>query len=280
MLAKAKLNLMLQVTAKRADGYHLLQSLVMFARFGDEVSLSPADDFSLSVTGHLAHELPDTKNNLITRAAHALAAAHGITPHGRITLEKNLPIGAGMGGGSSDAAATLMLLSEYWGCSIPPALAPSLGSDIAACLHAKPCWMEGVGETITPLSLPFDVPVLLVNPRRHVATPQVYQSLPAIYDAPMALPDSFASLSELLAFLRTTRNALEPVAIGLEPVITDVLQALTALPQCGLARMSGSGATCFGIFPDDTACQTAQSALAKTHPNWWIQATTLEGSHG
>ena len=265
MLAPAKVNLMLHVTGKRADGYHLLQSLVMFADIGDDVSLTPSDDFSLIVTGEFASHLHG--ENLITKVAHAFDA------RGFLTLSKNLPVGSGLGGGSADAAAAIRLLSL-------PTKGEEFGSDIPACLHAAPLWMEGVGERITPVSIPFDVAVLLVNPRREVYTKAVYQRLAPPYAAPMKLPSQFTTLAELLQFLEKTHNALKTPATQMEPMIGTVIKAITALPSCLLSRMSGSGGTCFGIFPTQDACINAARALQTAHPDWWVRATKLQGNHG
>lgn len=278
MLAPAKINLMLHVTGRREDGYHLLQSLVMFADTGDDVSLTRAEGFSLATQGEFAPHIEG--GNLIEKAATALAAAHGRTPAGRITLRKNLPVGAGLGGGSSDAAAALRLLADDWNVAIPTDLPRALGSDIPACLAAKACWMEGSGERITPLAVGFDVPILLANPRTPLDTAAVYKRLQPPYDAPLTLPDRFSTHAGLLAFLKDTHNTLETPAMTLAPVVGEVISALKTLPGAGLARMSGSGATCFAIFDSQEACERAANALIKSRPAWWVKPATLKGSHG
>ncbi len=279
MLAPAKINLMLHVTGKRPDGYHLLQSLVMFAELGDDVSLTPSQDFSLEITGEFSGVL--SGENLITKAAQALAKAHHIAPRGTITLDKKLPIGAGLGGGSMDAAVALKLLAKDWKTTTAlENIGAVLGSDIPACLHAAPLWMEGAGERITPLMISFDVPLLLVNPKREVATKEVYQRLTPPYAAPIALPSQFATLAELLQFLEATHNALQAPAITTQPRIGDVLNAIKSLDNCLLERMSGSGGTCFGIFSTQEACINAAHTLQTSHPDWWIHATRLKGTHG
>jgi len=282
MLARAKINLMLHVTGRRADGYHLLQSLVGFADIGDELSLAPSDYFSLSIEGEFSEGLQhNIGHNLVSRAAAALSAASGVQPHGRLTLTKNLPIGAGLGGGSADAACALRLLAEYWKWESPlHDIAAKLGSDIPACLQSTPLWMEGTGDAISPLRLDFDIPVLLVNPRREVGARDVYQRLAPPYDMPITLPAGFASLPDMVAFLGRTHNTLETPATGLEPAIGDVLEAMEELPECMLKRMSGSGSTCFGVFATQDACKLAQYTLHRTHPHWWARATIIRRTHG
>jgi 4-diphosphocytidyl-2-C-methyl-D-erythritol kinase len=279
VLAPAKINLMLHVTGRRADGFHLLQSLVVFADVGDEVLLEPSRDHSFHLKGAFASSLGVDDENLVTKAAHALADACNTAPRGRLTLIKQLPIGAGLGGGSSDAAVALELLSEYWGVEIPGWVAAKLGSDVPACLLRDPCWMEGVGERITPLQMYFDLPALLVNPRVPVSTQAVYQKLQAPYDQHLTLPKHFDSQGTLVEFLKTTRNALETPALATAPIIADVLAALGALPGCELARMSGSGGTCFGIFRSMEECERAKKAIQISHPDWWITETELKGTY-
>ncbi|MDX2073664.1 MAG: 4-(cytidine 5'-diphospho)-2-C-methyl-D-erythritol kinase [Alphaproteobacteria bacterium] len=279
MLAAAKINLMLHITGKRADGYHLLQSLVMFAAIGDEVTLQPSEDFSLQVRGEFAGALQG--DNLVTRAAQALADAAGITPHGALTLEKHLPVGAGLGGGSADAAAALLLLAKEWKTNIPLApIAATLGSDVPACMEMTPLWMEETGHRITPLAVPFDVPVLLVNPGVEVSTQAVYQQFLPPYAEPITLPGQFPTLESLVSFLQRTHNMLEKPATRLAPAIRTALYDMTMLQGCLLARMSGSGATCFGVFATEEACIAAANTLSGLHPNWWIRATRLTGNHG
>lgn len=279
MLAPAKINLMLHVTAKRDDGYHRLQSLVMFADVGDEVALTPSTEFTLRVTGEFAGLLQG--DNLISKAANALALAANMKPHGTITLDKKLPIGAGLGGGSSDAAAALKLLADDWNIAAPLAkIATALGSDVPACLHGAPLWMEGAGDELSPVSLPFDVPALLVNPRQEVATQAVYQKVKPPYSPHLTLPTGFATLAALLEFLRSTHNALEEPALSIAPIIRKVMHDVSFLPGCLLSRMSGSGATCFGIFPSQKACINAGRELENLHPNWWIKPALLRGTYG
>lgn len=282
MLARAKINLMLHVIGRRDDGYHTLQSLVVFADMGDELVLEPSDFFSLSIEGEFAGGLQSNiGHNLVSRAAAVLSDVSNVQPHGRITLTKNLPIGAGLGGGSADAACALHLLAEYWkwGSPLHP-LAEKLGSDIPACLFSTPLWMEGAGEVITLVQLDIDIPILLVNPRCEVSARDVYQRLTPPYDMPIRRPTHLTSLPGLIEFLGNTHNTLETPAIELEPAISDVLEALAELPGCMMGRMSGSGSTCFGIFPTQEACKMAQYALHRTHPHWWARATTIRRTHG
>ena len=282
MLAGAKINLMLHVTGKRDDGYHLLQSLVMFAAFGDNVLLEPSQEFLLKTTGEFAGEVQG--ENLIATASWALADACNLAPHGTITLEKNLPVGAGFGGGSSDAATAMELLARHWNCNFSTSrlqhIATSIGSDIPACLQNAPLWMEGAGERITPIFIPFDVPVLLVNPRKPLATQSVYQNLTPPYAAPLSLPAGFVNLPDLVAFLYMSQNMLEAPAKKIEPEIDRVIRGISEIPGCLISRMSGSGASCFGIFLSLNACEYAEKLLRESHPEWWVKSTLLRRSHG
>ncbi len=284
-LARAKINLMLHVTGRRNDGYHLLQSLVMFAETGDRLTVQPSNDLTLDIRGAFADSLQKTSgDNLVLKAAYALAKHAGRTPQARITLQKNLPIGAGLGGGSADAATALHLLAEYWQLELAPGtlhrIANTLGSDVPACLSTTPQWMEGTGHILTPLDVAQDIPALLVNPGKEVPTKDVYHALTPPYDAEIPMPQVFQTVSSLLDFLKTSHNALETPAIALEPAIGGALHELQSLPGCELARMSGSGATCFGLFPTPQLCEDAARMLQARHPDWWIVPTTLRGTHG
>lgn len=259
--APAKINLALHVTGQRADGYHLLDSLVAFADFGDHVSVEAAEGLSLSVTGPFAGAVPAGADNLVLRAA----ALFGTDAGARITLDKHLPPASGIGGGSSDAAAALRVLARLWARPVPDAL--RLGADIPVCLAARAARMQGVGEVLTPVTLPV-MQAVLVNPGVEVATPSVFRALQRKDNAPMGdVPGA-----GLVDWLATCRNDLEAPAIAVEPVIAEVLAQIRAQPGCLLARMSGSGATCFGIF--DTAEQAKAAARAQ-RPDWWARAVQL-----
>ncbi len=269
--APAKVNLTLHVTGRRADGYHLLDSLVVFPDVGDRLSFAPSDDLSLEVCGPLAEGVPTDASNLCLKAAKLLSSAKGA----RITLEKHLPHGAGIGGGSSDAAATLRGLSELWGIPMPaPAAAVSLGADVPVCLAApKAMVMRGIGEILRPAPLLPTFSMLLVNPRVETPTAGVFSALAAngrVDNPPMpGMSEGFANLADLVGWLRVTRNDLEAAASEFAP-IGDVKAAITAQPDCAFARMSGSGSTCFGLFENATSADAAASAIQRSHPEWWV----------
>lgn len=266
MLAPAKINLFLHVIGKRADGYHALQSLVVFTREGDRVSVQAAQGLSLEVGGVFAGALAG--ENLALRAAQAFRVAAGVAGGAAVALEKRLPVGAGLGGGSADAAATLKLLAALWRVPVPESLPLELGSDVPACMAAQPVWMEGRGEALTPLRLPFPLHLLLVNPGIGVSTAAMYAKLSAPYSDAIMLPDGLNDVMALVAFLRETRNDFEPHA-----PVGNVLSALRAQPGCLLARMSGSGATCFGLFADAEGAGAAARVLAAAENGWWVKAT-------
>lgn len=259
--APAKINLTLHVTGQRDDGYHLLDSLVMFADIGDRLTFSPAPALTLHVDGPFAQGVPTDQRNSVMQAA-SLAGAYQA-----ITLAKNLPHGAGIGGGSSDAAAVFRHFQITEG-------AAKLGADVPVCLLAKAQRMQGIGEVLTPLPDMPSCAAVLVNPGVHIPTPQVFKALknkanPAM---PPALPALNAS-GDLISWLRLMRNDLEPPALSVSPVINDVLTALAN--HSALVRMSGSGATCFALFEARDQADQVAARLAQAHPNWWVRPTTL-----
>jgi len=272
--ARAKINLFLHVGRRRADGYHELESLVAFTDAGDVLTFAPAETLSLAIDGQFASSLQNEPDNLVLKAARALAAHAGVEPRAKITLTKNLPIASGIGGGSADAAAALRGLCKLWNLSPSPddlnEIALSLGSDVPVCLVSKSAWMTGRGEHIAPMSLP-RIPMVLVNPGVPVSTAEVFANLHSRTGVGAPKPDAIHSTDELIAYLKTTANDLEAPARAIAPVIEE---ALTALLNCGalLARMSGSGATCFGIFEDDAKAGAAANIIAKAHSGWWVKA--------
>ncbi|SFA99739.1 4-diphosphocytidyl-2-C-methyl-D-erythritol kinase [Poseidonocella pacifica] len=270
--APAKINLTLHVTGRRQDGYHLLDSLVAFADVGDRVRVEPALELSLEVGGPRALGVPTGPDNLVLKAA----ALFGVDEGARITLEKHLPAAAGIGGGSADAAATLRALSKLWGRTIPSDCA-RLGADIPVCLPSRTARMQGIGETVTPLPLP-PLDAVLVNPGVSVPTGPVFAALEGQFGAPMqgVLPQ-FDGAGALLDWLGDQRNDLETPARQIAPAIGDTLAALAATRHCALARMSGSGATCFGLFPSPASARAAAQQLSQAHPGWWVQATRIGG---
>ncbi len=269
--AHAKVNLHLHVTGRRADGYHLLDSLVVFPTIADRLSATPAEALTLEVTGPFAAALANEPDNLVLRAARRLAEAHGIRPGAHLVLEKHLPIASGIGGGSADAAAALRLLARLWGVPIPEGLALSLGADISVCLAQTPARMQGIGEHLSAAPRLPRFGIVLANPGLAVPTPAVFRQRAAAgtpFTPPAALPEAWPDAAAMAASLADTTNDLAEAAIALCPPIADLLAALSALPGCRLARMSGSGATCFALF--DTAAEAARAAPRLAQPGRWV----------
>jgi 4-diphosphocytidyl-2-C-methyl-D-erythritol kinase len=277
--ASAKVNLFLHVGARRADGFHSLQSLAVFTGAGDELRAEPAAALSLAIEGPFAKGLAAENDNLVLRAARALAAQAGTLAGAALTLEKHLPVASGIGGGSADAAAALRALKLLWRLKITDAalleIAATLGSDVPVCLPSVCAYMEGRGEILTPVAVP-GLPILLVNPGVAVPTREVFAALEQRSGADMVLPrGGFIDADALLAFLAVTRNDLEAPALVLQPLIGTVLEALAALPGARLARMSGSGATCFALFADEEACARGAGVLLAANPGWWIEPSFI-----
>jgi len=271
--ARAKINLFLHVTGRRSDGYHLLDSLAVFADVHDAIEAQPSDTLSLTIDGPFGQALAAESDNLVLRAARALAEAAGTRPAAALRLTKNLPVASGIGGGSADAAATLRALSALWNIAIPPALPASLGADVPVCMASRACRMQGIGEILAPAPALPPCGLVLVNPGVAVSTPAVFRARAADFspaaDLPSAWPDA-AAMAEDLARLT---NDLQPPAEALCPAITEVLTVLRAHSACLLARMSGSGATCFGLM--QTPAQAEQTALALARPGWWCWGGSL-----
>ncbi|MFC6639215.1 4-(cytidine 5'-diphospho)-2-C-methyl-D-erythritol kinase [Sulfitobacter sp. JBTF-M27] len=261
--APAKINLTLHVTGRRDDGYHLLDSFVMFADIGDRLWFEPDAQLSLTVTGPFAEGVPTDRRNLIWQAAEMA----GQTAH--ITVEKNLPHGAGIGGGSSDAASVL----RHYGVS---AGASRLGADVPVCLASSAQRMQGIGDILAPVNGLPDLFAVLVNPRIHVPTPEVFKALQSRDNAPMPLDlPHFSTTQTFIDWLATQRNDLQDPAIARASPISDAIDALHACPHTLMARMSGSGATCFGLCETLEQAQSAASILAADHPDWWVQPCRL-----
>ncbi len=268
--APAKVNLCLHVTGQRADGYHLLDSLVMFADVGDRVRVMPAEKMSLEVIGPMADGVPADETNLVWRAA----ALFDIPV--AITLEKHLPAAAGLGGGSSDAAATLFAMSDLAGTTTLPEGATDLGADVRVCLARQAARMRGIGEEVQPLEGVPELYAVLANPGIALSTPDVFAALENKTNAPLPkrLPRWRGAWSAI-DWIAKQRNDLEEPARRLAPVIGDVLDALAGLPGARFARLSGSGATCFALFEDRAEAEAAADMLADRHPDWWVTAATL-----
>jgi 4-diphosphocytidyl-2-C-methyl-D-erythritol kinase len=281
--APAKVNLTLRVLGRRADGYHELESLVVFADFGDRLTLAPGGGLSIALRGPRAASAGADADNLVLKAARILAERIPGIVLGAFDLEKNVPVAAGLGGGSSDAAATLRLIAQANNLTRDdPRLheaARATGADVSVCLDPRVRLMRGIGER---LSEPFNLPTLaavLVNPGAALATKLVFAGWrPAAEPAvsiDIAAVQKVSTGDQLLRLLLTQPNDLEVPAITLAPVIAEVLAALRELADCNLARMSGSGSTCFGLFASPDAAQRAANALHSRFPHWWVCATAL-----
>jgi 4-diphosphocytidyl-2-C-methyl-D-erythritol kinase len=285
--APAKLNLTLAVVGRRADGYHVLDSLVAFTEYGDTLTASPSDTLSLTFDGPFGDRLAgDAAENLVLRAARLLAAEGGVTPAASLRLTKRLPLASGIGGGSSDAAAALAALAELWRLSPTledlARLALTLGADVPVCLAARTARLQGIGERIGAAPAVPPAPIVLVNPGIGLPTPQVFKARDAGFSSGArtagVLAQSPPDAAALAEALKSHGNDLTAPAITLLPVIGEILDALTAARSCLLARMSGSGATCFALFPDDAAAEAAAAALRSARPTWWAVATRLKSA--
>ena len=270
--APAKVNLALHVTGQRQDGYHLIDSLVAFAPVHDRLAIRSGPSLELAVTGPEAATVPTGTQNLALQAASLVAGDRGSS----LLLEKFLPVAAGIGGGSADAAAVLRGLAPQ-GTDLPAIArnALALGADLPMCLACRPCRVGGIGEEITCVDIP-TLPALLVNPRTPVSTARVFARL-ARRDNPK-MPSNLPSARDVpgvIQWLSEQRNDLEPAALEEAPVIADVLAMLRTSPGCGLARTSGSGATCFGLFDDEQLARDAEVRIAALQPDWWLASGQL-----
>lgn len=285
---RAKVNLTLRVVGRRTDGYHDLESVVAFADCADRLSLEPGGELKLATTGPLAAACGDAADNLVFKAAKLLAEAVPNLKLGAFALDKVLPVAAGIGGGSADAAAALRLLARLNNLSLDdPRLqkvALATGADVPVCLLSRACDMTGVGEQLLPLALP-SMPCVMVNPRVPVATKDVFQELGLrngellvgatdVLEAP-AWPEAGGSIADWVDVLETVANDLEAPALRIQPVIGEVLEALRSSAGVKLARMSGSGATCFAMYGAATDAHAAAERIRRDHPGWWVHAGTL-----
>jgi 4-diphosphocytidyl-2-C-methyl-D-erythritol kinase len=278
--AAAKVNLYLHITGRRADGYHLLDSLVAFADIGDRLAARPAASLALELSGPEAAALGDAgEANLVLRAARLLADHAGIAPAAVLHLEKNLPLASGLGGGSSDAAAALRALSTLWRVSVDEAalgrLGLSLGADLPVCLYGRSAWVGGIGDEIEAAPELPTAGILLVNPRRRLPTAAVFAARQGLFGATGRFSPMPRDALGLADALRSRRNDLTEAAIGLIPEIAAVLAALGGLDGALVARMSGSGASCFALFFDRAAAAASGARLAPAHPQWWCAAGSL-----
>jgi 4-diphosphocytidyl-2-C-methyl-D-erythritol kinase len=269
--AWAKLNLYLHITAIRENGYHELDSLFVFAGFGDRLTVEAAPELGFAVDGPFAADIPADGDNLVVRAAKALSPDRGA----RIRLTKNLPVASGIGGGSADAAATLRALNALWELELPDVrlerIAEGLGADVPACVRSVPAQVSGIGEILGPAAALPECWVVLVNPGVAVSTPAVFRRFDADVTGfrPPAPIGPAGSAVKLAAALAERANDLEPPALAMEPVIGEVLAFVRRTTGCLLARMSGSGATCFGLYAGEPEARTAAARIADHNPAWW-----------
>ena len=287
-IGRAKVNLSLRVIGRRVDGYHDLESVVGFADCADRLTLAPGGELSLTCTGPLAAACGETADNLVLKAARLLAARVPGLTLGAFTLDKVLPVAAGIGGGSADAAAALRLLAQLNGLALNDErlseVALETGADVPVCLLSRACDMTGVGDGLLPLDLP-KLPCVMVNPNVAVPTKDVFAALGLrngellvgatdVLESP-AWPENGASIADWVEALSLVPNDLEAPAMRIQPVIGDVLAALHASRGALLARMSGSGATCFALFGGTAEAETAAQKILADHPAWWVHAGTL-----
>jgi 4-diphosphocytidyl-2-C-methyl-D-erythritol kinase len=280
LAAPAKLNLYLHVTGKREDGYHLLDSLVVFADVYDVLTIEPAPALTLNADGPFAAAMgDDPAANLVVRAATGLGQASGHSPDIALHLTKNLPVASGIGGGSADAAACLRGLAEYWRIdpqsSVLREVAAALGSDIPACLDGRACFMGGIGADISPAPALPAAGLLLVNPGVPLSTPTVYRTRRGGFSPAMRFDAPPVDARALAALLAGRANDLAPAAVVLVPEIATVIELIGGAESCLLARMSGSGATCFGLFADASAASAAGDAIRRAQPGWWVASGRL-----
>ncbi len=279
LAAPAKVNLALHVTGRRADGYHLLDSIAVFADVADRIAIAPATGLKLTLKGPFAEHAPGDASDLAFRAAAAFFEHTGIAPEITVSVEKNIPAGAGLGGGSADAGAVLAGLNRHCRAAVSAealrALGLTLGADVPMCLSGKALRARGIGEILEPLKDWPALPLVLVWPRRTVSTAQVFKSLASRDNAPLPEPPAApAGVAEVAGWLAGCRNDLEPPACAVAPEIAAVLQTLRGTSGCLLARMSGSGSACFGLYADRAAADAAATELGARRPEWWVRAST------
>jgi 4-diphosphocytidyl-2-C-methyl-D-erythritol kinase len=285
---RAKVNLTLRVVGRRTDGFHDLESVVAFADCADRLTLMPGSELTLQMSGPLAQACGEASDNLVLKATRLLAERVPGLKAGSFTLDKMLPVAAGIGGGSADAAAALRLLAKLNGLSLDDErlleVALATGADVPVCLASHACDMTGVGETLTPLSLPI-MPCVMINPCVAVPTRDVFTAL-GLRNGELLVgatdvfrgtdwPEAGASVEDWVEVLAASTNDLEAPATRIQPVIGEVISALNATNGAWLARMSGSGATCFAIYENTADSGRAAEKIRRDHPTWWVHAGTL-----
>lgn len=295
MLIPAKINLYLHITGKRQDGYHLLDSLIVFTDICDEVTIEKSDTFSLEISGEFAHLVENNEKNIVARAAKTMAEECGKNCNIAIKLVKNIPVGAGLGGGSADCAATILLLNDLWQAGFAMQklmeIGLKLGADVPVFLGKKAAFISGIGENLQPIEALPELYAILVYPDKPLATKDVFSAvipdqngihqpdnfLPNKADVPL-LGNKY-SKDNILSFLQHKHNDLEDSAISLLPEIKDILEGLSVLEGCELARMSGSGSTCFAIFRDKIQAESHINYISQRHPEHWVKICRLQAGY-
>lgn len=276
----AKINLFLHVTGKRDDGYHELQSWIAFAGVSDALTLREAKQYHLVAEGPFARNLPLMADNLVTKTVNLLAERFNKKPNFVVELTKNLPIGAGLGGGSGNAAAAARALQHFWGfewqADDAAWLAKNIGADVPVCLAGRSCVVTGMGDVLTAaMPMPQDCHIVIVFPSVGVSTAEIFGTMAAHFTPPITLQTEVNNSFDLVKVLQKTRNDLAHPAMALESWILQAHRALTRQPGCLLARMTGSGSACFGIFADAETARNAATTIRQAEPVWWCRATKL-----
>ena len=278
----AKVNLFLHVCGRRDDGFHLLESLVGFTEFCDRLSVSSADDFIVSGEGPFAKDLPkNPDSNLVLMAARALKKEAGVTQSAKIAIEKNIPVSAGIGGGSANAAGTLRSLAELWELKYDlqrlAQVAKEIGSDIPVCVYSVPAIVEGSGEKVAPQNALPACGVVLVNAADPLPTESVFSARSGAYRKSLPWVE-ISSFDQLVSELTLRRNDLLETASVLSPIINDVLKTLSETQHCRYFQMSGSGGTCFGLYPSQQLAAEAARSISERNPNWWCVSTKFRSA--
>ncbi len=286
IFAPAKINLYLHVTGRRDQGYHELDSLIAFADIGDTIMIEPSPDLKFFIGGPFGNALQGQdilstpqSSNLVIKALWLICREIGRTPEIRIGLDKILPIASGMGGGSADAAALVWGILDLWDIHLPHAqiesLLLSLGADVPVCYRAQSARIQGIGEIVSPLLDLAEMPVLLVNPGKPCLTKNIFKRYQGPFRSPITIPSGLSHPDNLIKFLELQNNDLEPYAQEEVPEIRNILNALRIMPGIQIARLSGSGATCFGLFSSEIQTKDAAITIAKENPDWWVKAGWL-----
>ena len=281
MIAPAKINLSLHITGQRNDGYHLLDSLIAFADYGDVIDVRPAAGFSFKADGLFAKDLPaNDADNLSVKAAHYLGRILQKELNLSLHLTKNIPIGGGLGGGSSDAAATIKKLLRFWNTEIDKEklnkILFELGADTPVCYAGNAAHVTGIGEIITPVPSIPDMPAILIYPNKFCSTAEIFKNFQQPFSTPDPLPTEFNGREEFYNFLKKQKNDLTSAALAHIPEIKSVLDIIQVQEGCALSRMSGSGSTCFGLFDTKKNSELAAEKIKRAHPELWLQAVTIK----